>query len=119
MTFDPHILIVLAVVLGFIVLDWLCGVLRAIATHTFQASALPGQLETFVLPMFLPLLGLALVAFLAPAANIAGVAGGSTATFYAAAAAVVIRALTDVVDKLGTFGSALAPSAPVSGTPPA
>lgn len=117
MQFDVHILIVLAIVLGFIVLDWVCGVLRAVATHTFSLQKLPGQLETFVLPLFLPLLGLALVAFLAPLANVVGATGGSDATFYAAAGAVVIKAFADIIDKLSGFGVGV--PAPATTVPPA
>lgn len=117
MIFDTHILLVLLIVLAFILLDWACGILRAVATGTFKPSALPAQLETFVLPLFLPLLGLALVAFLAPVANIAGATGGSDATFYAAAAAVVIRALADIVGKLASFSAPASVAAPLSAAP--
>ncbi len=105
MVFDVHIVIVALIVLAFIVLDFIVGVLRAIASGTFSLQKLPSQLETFVLPMYLPVLGLALVAFLAPLANVVGATGGSDATFYAAAGAVTIKALADILAKLTSFST--------------
>jgi hypothetical protein len=114
-TFDIHIFIVLLAVLGLILLDWIVGILQAVVKGAVQWQLLPQQLAAFVLPFFVPLLALAVVQFLSPVANIAGVTGGTTATFYAAAALAGVKAIGDILTKIG--GMSTPPSAQPPGVP--
>lgn len=114
MTFDIHIFVVLLIILGLIALDFLVGVLQAIIHGTFNLQKFPAQLANFVLPYFAPLVVLAIVQFFAPELKIAGVTGAVDVGFYTAAAAAGLKALADIVSKLGGF----APQSSTT-TPPA
>ena len=112
-----RILEALGIVLALIVLDFLVGLLKGISTTGFSFQKFPNQLASFVLPYFVPLLALALWVILAPALNLAGVVGGSAAAFFTAAAAVALKAIADIGQKLGVnFAPALAP--PAQAKPP-
>lgn len=112
MSADLHILITLGVALGLIVLDFLVGVARSlIPPVTFSIQKFPGALSSAVLPLFIPLVGLAVVQFFAPVINVTGAVGASDGTFYVAAAAVIVKTLADVVTKLSAFNQPAAAAA--------
>jgi hypothetical protein len=101
--FDVHVFVVLAIVLAFIVLDWILGVIAGAKVSGIKLALLPRQLETFVLTYFVPLMALAILQFLSPLANVAGVQGGTTGTFYGAAALTIVKAVADMLAKIGAL----------------
>lgn len=119
-TFDWHIFLVLLIILALIALDFLVGVFSSIAGRTFNLQKLPAQLANFVLPYFGPLLILAILQFLSPLLKTAGVTGVVDGVFYTAAATVGMKAVQDIIAKLGMFGTLpliARPNEAQSGTP--
>jgi phage-related holin len=119
---DIRVFEVLGIILALIVLDFLVGVVKSFMPPvTFSIQKFPGQLASFVLPYFAPLFLLAVVQLFSPLLNIAGVVGTATTTFYVAAAAVGLKALQDILLKIGVgFTPAPQPAPkPVAAPPPA
>jgi|HubBroStandDraft_4_1064222.scaffolds.fasta_scaffold67345_2 hypothetical protein len=100
--FDLHIFQVLGIVLAIILVDFLAGVLKSLLPPmSFSWQKFPGQLVSFILPYYIPLIGLAVVTFFAPVLAIAGVTGIVGASFYTFAAGVAIKGIADIGSKLG------------------
>ncbi len=109
---DFHVFVVLLIVLGLVLLDWLVGIIVALVRGAFDPGTLPRQLETFVLPYVGSLLVLAILQAFSHFVTVAGVSGAASGTFYGAASAVGIKAVADIVSKAtGLIGNAPAPPA--------
>ena len=109
-SFDWHIWLTLMIVLGLIVLDFIFGVLTNLGSFSIQKF--PSQLVNFVLPYFVPLVGLAIVQFITPLLNTVGITYAVGGTFYVFAAATAGKALADILAKLAAFAPKPAPAPP-------
>ena len=115
---DVRILEVLGIVLALIFLDYIIGVVKSIGDHTFNLQKFPAQLANFVLPYFTPLAVLGVSVIAAPLLNLTGVTGATAVAFYASAATVALKALDDIMSKVGvSFGTS--PSVTPVVVPPA
>jgi len=115
---DLRILESLGIVLVLIALDFVVGFLKSLAAHTTTIQKFPGQLVSFILPYFVPLLALGGWVLIAPALNIVGVTGASAGGFFTMAAAVALKAIADIGIKLGvSFGAQPAPAATTTPAP--
>lgn len=117
LVFDWKIWLVVLIVLGVIVLDFLIGVLTNIST--FSVQKFPSQLVTFILPYFVPLVTLAIVQFITPLLNANGLTIAVGGTFYVFAAATTVKAVDDILGKINQGPKASTSPAVVENAPPA
>ena len=116
MTIDLHVFVVFLVVLGLVMLDWLMGILVALANGSFKFRLVMKQLESWGIALG-ALLIFAIVQAFSAVITVAGVQGATSGTFYGAASAMALAALIDIATKARAALPAPSP-APAPQVPP-
>jgi len=101
----PKVLTALGSALGLILLDFVLGVLLSLKQCQFDVRKLPQCLQTGVLPYVGALTFLALFV---------GISPGLEALFFACTAAVAVKYLADLKDKLGEIFTGIQLQSPVA-----